>query len=118
MGVKGAALATILYAGLQCLVGVAFPDLAQGHVEIERRYMRPDRRIIGAHWPWACPRSSWPSTESLVGFVLNSGLKVYGDIYISALAIMQVRCWPSATADRVRTRFYSHRELQLRPREP
>lgn len=29
------------------------------------------------------------STESLVGFVLNSSLKTYGDIYISALAIMQ-----------------------------
>lgn len=29
------------------------------------------------------------STESLVGFVLNSSLKAYGDIYISALAIMQ-----------------------------
>ena len=29
------------------------------------------------------------STESLVGFVLNGTLKAYGDIYISALAIMQ-----------------------------
>lgn len=29
------------------------------------------------------------STESLIGFVLNSSLKAYGDIYINALAIMQ-----------------------------
>ena len=29
------------------------------------------------------------STESLVGFVLNSSLKNFGDIYVSALAILQ-----------------------------
>ena len=29
------------------------------------------------------------STESLVGFVLNSSLKEFGDIYISALTILQ-----------------------------
>ena len=29
------------------------------------------------------------STESLVGFVLNTNLKHFGDIYVSALAIMQ-----------------------------
>jgi Na+-driven multidrug efflux pump len=29
------------------------------------------------------------STESLVGFVLNSSLEKFGDIYVSALAIMQ-----------------------------
>lgn len=29
------------------------------------------------------------STESLVGFVLNGSLKYFGDIYVSALAIMQ-----------------------------
>ena len=29
------------------------------------------------------------STESLVGFVLNGSLKTFGDIYVSALTIMQ-----------------------------
>lgn len=29
------------------------------------------------------------STESLVGFVLNSSLKEFGDIYVSALTVLQ-----------------------------
>ena len=66
MGVKGAALATILSQACSA-----------------------DRRIIGATLALGVSPFIMASTESLVGFVLNSGLKVYGDIYISALAIMQ-----------------------------
>ena len=29
------------------------------------------------------------STESLIGFVFNSTLKIYGDVYVSALTVMQ-----------------------------
>ena len=59
------------------------------------------------------------STESLVGFVLNSGLKVYGDIYISALAIMQSAMLAvSVPLTGFAQGFIPHRELQLRPREP
>ena len=34
MGVKGAALATIISQAMQCLVGGAFPDFAESHFEV------------------------------------------------------------------------------------
>ena len=89
MGVKGAALATILSQACSAWWVLHFLTSRKATLRIERRYMRPDRRIIGATLALGVSPFIMASTESLVGFVLNSGLKVYGDIYISALAIMQ-----------------------------
>ena len=89
MGVKGAALATILSQACSAWWVLHFLTSRKATLRIERRYMRPDRRIIGATLALGVSPFIMASTESLVGFVLNSGLKVYGDIHVSALAIMQ-----------------------------
>ena len=52
-------------------------------------FMRPDRKVVLSTLALGVSPFIMASTESLVGFVLNSSLKTYGDIYISALAIMQ-----------------------------
>lgn len=51
--------------------------------------MRLDRRIVLSMFALGISPFIMASTESLVGFVLNSSLKNFGDIYVSALAILQ-----------------------------
>ena len=89
MGVKGAALATILSQACSAIWVLSFLFSRRASLPLERRYMRLDRRIVLSMFALGISPFIMASTESLVGFVLNSGLKVYGDIYISALAIMQ-----------------------------
>ena len=51
--------------------------------------MRPKRKIVLSVVALGVSPFIMASTESLVGFVLNGSLKHFGDIYVSALAIMQ-----------------------------
>ena len=51
--------------------------------------MRLDRKVVGAILALGASPFIMASTESLVGFVLNGSLKTFGDIYVSALTIMQ-----------------------------
>ena len=76
MGVKGAALATVLSQACSAVWVVSFLFSRRASLPLEKQYMGLDRKIMA-------------STESLVGFVLNSSLKEFGDIYISALTILQ-----------------------------
>ena len=75
MGVKGAALATVLSR--------------KASLPLERRYMKLNRGIVVAMLGLGVSPFIMASTESLVGFVLNSSLKDFGDIYVSALTILQ-----------------------------
>lgn len=89
MGVKGAALATILSQACSAAWVLHFLTSQKASLRLERRYMRPDRRIILGTLALGVSPFIMASTESLVGFVLNTNLKHFGDIYVSALAIMQ-----------------------------
>ena len=89
MGVKGAALATIISQACSALWVVSFLTSKRASLRLERRYMRLDRRIVLGILALGISPFIMASTESLVGFVLNTGLKHFGDIYVSALAIMQ-----------------------------
>ena len=89
MGVKGAALATILSQLCSALWVLLFLTSKQASLRLEWRYMALDKKVVGATLALGLSPFIMASTESLVGFVLNSGLEVYGDIYVSALAIMQ-----------------------------
>ena len=89
MGVKGAALATILSQACSAIWVLSFLFLRRASLPLERRYMRLDRRIVLSMFALGISPFIMASTESLVGFVLNSSLKNFGDIYVSALAILQ-----------------------------
>ena len=56
---------------------------------LEKRYMALNREIILSIFALGVSPFIMASTESLVGFVLNSSLKDFGDIYVSALTILQ-----------------------------
>lgn len=89
MGVKGAALATIL--SQVCSAGwvLRFLFSRQASLPLERRYMKLDKGIVLSMLALGVSPFIMASTESLVGFVLNGSLKHFGDIHVSALAILQ-----------------------------
>ena len=89
MGVKGAALATVLSQVCSAVWVVSFLFSRRASLPLEKRYMGLDRKIILSILALGVSPFIMASTESLVGFVLNSSLKEFGDIYISALTILQ-----------------------------
>lgn len=66
-----------------------FLSSPRASLPLERKYMKPHKGIILSVLALGISPFIMASTESLVGFVLNSSLKTFGDIHVSALAIMQ-----------------------------
>lgn len=89
MGVKGAAWATIISQACSAAWVVRFLTSQKATLRLDVRHMKWKRGIVLSILGLGISPFIMASTESLVGFVLNSSLKEYGDIYISALAIMQ-----------------------------
>lgn len=89
MGVKGAAIATVLSQACSAIWIVHFLISDKASLRLEKRYLKLHRNIVSAIVALGVSPFIMASTESLVGFVLNGSLKHFGDIYVSALAIMQ-----------------------------
>lgn len=89
MGVKGAALATILSQACSAGWVLRFLFSRQASLPLERRYMKLDKGIVLSMLALGVSPFIMASTESLVGFVLNGSLKHFGDIHVSTLAILQ-----------------------------
>ena len=89
MGVKGAALATILSQACSAGSVLRFMFSRQASNPLECRYMKLDKGIVLSMLALGVSPFIMASTESLVGFVLNGSLKHFGDIHVSALAILQ-----------------------------
>lgn len=89
MGVKGAALATVISQFCSAVWVLNFLTSDKASLRLERKYMRPDRKILLAILTLGLSPFIMASTESLVGFVLNSNLHRFGDLYIGGLAVMQ-----------------------------
>lgn len=89
MGVKGAALATVLSQACSAAWVLSFLFSRRASLPLEKRNMRLSRKIVFAMLALGVSPFIMASTESLVGFVLNSSLKNFGDIYVSALTILQ-----------------------------
>lgn len=89
MGVKGAALATILSQACSAGWVLRFLFSRQASLPLERRYMKLNKGIVLSMLALGVSPFIMASTESLVGFVLNGSLKHFGDIHVSALAILQ-----------------------------
>ena len=89
MGVKGAALATVLSQACSAAWVLSFLFSRRASLPLEKRNMRLSRKIVFAMLALGISPFIMASTESLVGFVLNSSLKNFGDIYVSALTILQ-----------------------------
>lgn len=89
MGVKGAALATVLSQMCSAVWTLHFLFSKKASLRIERSCMKPEPEIIRSIMALGISPFIMASTESLVGFVLNGTLSKFGDIYVSALTVMQ-----------------------------
>ena len=89
MGVKGAALATVLSQACSAVWVLSFLFSRRASLPLERRYMKLEKGIVLSVLALGISPFIMASTESLVGFVLNSSLKEFGDIYVSALTVLQ-----------------------------
>ena len=90
MGVRGAALATILSQLVSAVWTVRFLMSKKTSLRIQPKYFKPDWRIIGLVAGLGISPFIMQSTESLITIVLSSGLQRYGgDLYVGSLTILQ-----------------------------
>ena len=90
MGVKGAALATILSQAVSAAWVVGFLCSRRSSLRLHRVFLIPNRRIIGRIAGLGVAPFIMQSTESLVTVVLNTGMQTYGgDLYVGSITIMQ-----------------------------
>ncbi len=89
MGVKGAAVATILSQALSAVWVVRFLLSKKSVMRIRREYIGLDKAIIGKIAALGVSPFIMQSTESLVMITLNTGLQNYGgDLYVGTMSIM------------------------------
>lgn len=88
-GVQGAAGATVIAQLCSAAWVLGFLGSHRASLRIRRACLRPDGRVIRSVLALGVSPFVMASTESLIGFVLNGSLARFGDIYVSALAVMQ-----------------------------
>lgn len=89
MGVRGAALATIISQALSALWVIRFLTSEKSVIRIRKNFIRLDWKIIGGIAALGISPFIMQSTESLVMITLNSGLQKYGgDLYVGTMSIM------------------------------
>ena len=90
MGVRGAALATVLSQAVSALWVLSFLCSKRSVIRVKISNMRPNGRIIGRIASLGIAPFIMQSTESLVNIVLNTGLQTFGgDLYVGSMTIMQ-----------------------------
>ena len=90
MGVKGAALATIISQAVSAVWVVGFLVSKKSVIRIRKENLKPDWKIIGPICALGISPFVMQSTEALVTIVLNNGLQKYGgDLYVGSLTILQ-----------------------------
>ena len=95
LGVKGAALATVISQGISAVLTLWFLLSDKATLRLQLRAIRWD--IIAPILALGLSPFIMSSTEALVGFALNSTLIDYGDIHISAMAVIQSALLIAAT---------------------
>ncbi len=90
MGVRGAALATILSQAVSAVWILRFLFSQKSGIRIKPENMKPDKRVLGRVLGLGIAPFIMQSTESLVTITLNTGLQRYGgDLYVGSMTIIQ-----------------------------
>lgn len=89
MGVKGAALATIIAQLASVMWALKFLFGKKSILKIRKKYLKPDKKIVLSITALGISPFIMQSTESLVLISLNSKLMMYGgDLAVGAMTIM------------------------------
>lgn len=90
LGVRGAALATIISQCLSAIWVVHFLCSKKSSLRIKIGYLKPNWKIIGSIAALGVSPFIMQATESLINIVFNSGLQKYGgDVYVGSMTILQ-----------------------------
>ncbi|MDD6352157.1 MAG: MATE family efflux transporter [Lachnospiraceae bacterium] len=89
MGVAGAAVATVISQAISAAIVLFILFGRTTPLHIEKRRMVPESHIVMKTLGLGLSPFVMTITESLIGFVMNRELSKYGDLYVSALTIMQ-----------------------------
>lgn len=89
MGVRGAALATIISQAVSAVWVIRFLTSKKSVIRIRRKHVRLSAKTVGSIAALGISPFIMQSTESLVMITLNSGLQKYGgDLYVGTMSIM------------------------------
>lgn len=89
-GVKGAAVATVVSQTVSAVFFLFFLCCKADSIRIRPQNLMLNPRILGSIASLGVSPFVMSSTESLIGFVMNSGLQTYGgDAYVGCLTVMQ-----------------------------
>ena len=90
MGVKGAALATIISQTVSAVWVLSFLLSKKSVIRIKKENLKPEWKVVGMVCALGISPFVMQSTEALVTIILNSGLQEYGgDLYVGSLTILQ-----------------------------
>ena len=90
MGVRGAALATVLSQACSAIWVVYFLLSKKSSIRIKPKHLKPNWKIIGGIAALGVSPFVMQSTESLINIVFNSGLQKHGgDLYVGSMTILQ-----------------------------
>ena len=90
MGVKGAAVATVISQGLSAAWVMSFLMGKKSSLRVRRSCLRLEGRILGSVFSLGISPFIMNATESFISIVLNHGLQAYGgDLHVGSLTIMQ-----------------------------
>lgn len=90
MGVRGAALATILSQCAGAVWVLRFMLSPKTSLRLKKEHLKPDFRLIRSIMSLGISPFIMQSTESLISIVMSSGLQRYGgDVYVGSLTILQ-----------------------------
>ena len=89
MGVKGAALATVISQAFSAIWVVNFLISKKSSLKIKRENLKLDMKFVKKIGALGCSPFIMQSTESLVLLTLNSGLQKFGgDLYVGSMSIL------------------------------
>ena len=89
MGVKGAALATVVSQAVSAAWVIRFLTSKRSMMKLKTEHMRLKKEIVVRFAGLGVSPFIMQSTESMVGITLNSGLQNYGgDLYVGTMSIM------------------------------
>lgn len=90
MGVKGAAVATVISQALSAAWVTGFLLSKQSSLKIRKRFLKLEWGILSSIFSLGISPFIMRATESFISIVLNHGLQNYGgDLHVGALTIMQ-----------------------------
>ncbi len=90
LGVKGAAIATVISQAISASWVLLFLFSKRAELRLDFKMMSPRLKVMGGIAALGISPFVMASTESLIGFTLNSQLRAYGDtMHVAALAVMQ-----------------------------